>query len=244
VPPYAALAVRYDRLVGDDIFPIIQRSFERCVAELGLSFRGAADIGCGTGRFLEYLLRYQVPLIGIDASPAMLRVALRRLPRDRVQLLRQDIRRLRLGEPVDIITCNGDTLNYLTRDRDLADALHACRRNLLPGGHLVGDLLTGRPTARVPALDVALPGHLSHWRGKADPERRLTVVDFRCADSRLRGGGWAHERHLQKWHAIPELRTQLRRAGLRLRALWPLDAPSEKHRGGWVKFAAQNEARG
>ena len=102
VPPYSQLAAAYDRLVGNALSPIVRQSFERALGDFGVTFRSAADIGCGTGAFLAYLLRYQVPLWGVDISPAMLRIAARRLPSSRVRLLRQDIRRLALPRPVEL----------------------------------------------------------------------------------------------------------------------------------------------
>ncbi len=37
------------------------------------------DVGCGTGSFLEFYLRYQCQLYGIDTSPAMMEIARQRL---------------------------------------------------------------------------------------------------------------------------------------------------------------------
>jgi SAM-dependent methyltransferase len=233
VAPYTALAPLYERLVGESQYPIITGSFERCRRRLGIDFRHAADVGCGTGVFLLHLLRDGVPLIGVDLSPAMLRVAARRLPPGRVLLLQQDARRLRLPAPVDLITCNGDTLNYLTTSRALAQVLRACSENLTPGGHLVGDLLTGRPPARVPKVDIALPGRVSRWRATIDPAARLTVVDVDCAGA----SGWARERHVQRWHSVPELIVRLRQAGLGLRASCWLDG--DRRARGWLEFVAR-----
>src|SRR5918996_4775459 len=75
VSPYSALAPIYDRLVGNVLFPIIRESFERCVGDYGIRFHSAADIGCGTGAFVQYLRRFRMPLIGVDSAPRMLRIA-------------------------------------------------------------------------------------------------------------------------------------------------------------------------
>ena len=236
VKPYRGLARSYDRLVGKAMLPTICRSFERCVRQLHLRFRCAADVGCGTGTFLRYLLRYRVPLVGVDSSPQMLEVAARRLPANRVALLHQDMRELRLPSPVDLVTCNGDTLNYLLKPRQLGHVLQRCAANLCPGGHLVGDLLVGSPSGiNAPALQVGLPGHQSQWRATVDTRRRLTRVDVATPAT---GGGWLHEHHIQRWHSTAALDEALRYAGLRLRALWRLDGPPSATSRGWVKFAA------
>ena len=154
-PDYALLAPIYDRLVGHAMLPAIREGFERCVQSHGIGFRSAADVGCGTGAFLAYLLRYRVPLYGVDRSPAMLRFAAARLRGRGVRLLRQDIRRLALPRPVDLITCTGDTLNYLADPGDFARALGRLARNLNRGGHLIADLLTGIPPAGTRAQRLA-----------------------------------------------------------------------------------------
>lgn len=241
VPPYSRLAGAYDRLVGDALSPAIRRSFERAIADFDLTFRSAADIGCGTGGFLAYLLRYRVPLWGVDASPSMLRIAARRLPTGRVRLLRQDMRRLALPRPVDLIACNGDALNYLLTPEDLAQTLGRCGANLTPGGHLVADLLAGIPDAPADrrTLTVRSSGAVSLWRARVDRRRRLTRVDIRHGRPGPDGWRWVQETHLQRWHSIDGLHRALHEAGLGLRALWRLDGGERPGGGAWIKLLAR-----
>jgi SAM-dependent methyltransferase len=204
-------------------------------------FSSAADIGCGTGSFLRYLLRYGVPLWGVDASLSMLRIAARRLPRGRVRLLRQDIRRLCLPRPVDLITCNGDTLNYLLSCEDLARVFRRCRENLARGGHLLGDLLTGAPPPSAQGWRVlhAGSGNVSLSRTRVDSARLLTRVDLRYRRSTGPGWRWVEERHLQRWHRLSDLRAALGEAGLELGALWALQRGERGVDGAWIKFVAR-----
>jgi SAM-dependent methyltransferase len=241
VAPYSGLAFTYDRLVGEALAPSIRKSFEHALMYCGVTFRSAADIGCGTGSFLSYLLRFGVPLWGVDASPFMLRIAARRLPAPRVRLLRQDIRRLCLPKPVDLITCNGDTLNYLLTREDLACVLGRCRANLTPRGHLVGDLLTGLPPAAEEGwrLVVSAPGAITMSRSRVDRSRRLTRVDLRYRQPRPEGWRWVQETHVQRWYSIPEVHLVLREAGLGLRALWRLDGGGGPNGVAWTKLLAR-----
>lgn len=237
--PYSAMAVVYDRLVGSAMWPSVRASFERCVRKRGVIFRSAADVGCGTGAFLRYLLRYRVPLYGVDRSPQMLRIAAARLPPGRVRLLRQDMRRLRLPRRVDLITCNGDTLNYLLTAEELGTALTAMARNLAPGGHLTGDLLLGRPEVQLaPPLRIPYPGGVSLWRRAADSRRRLTRVDVCVFKMTGRGVHQTCESHLQRWHVLGDLQAGLSSAGLRLRGLWRLDRGAPGGHAAWVRFLA------
>ena len=140
--PYCHLAPNYDATVGIPFFHKTRRAFEKLIRRYGITFRTAADIGCGTGLFARYLNRsWNVPVIGVDISRDMLRIAARNCRRVRVCLLRQDIRTLRLPHPVDLITCNFDTLNHLVRDGDLARTFRSVQDNLNAGGHFIFDML-------------------------------------------------------------------------------------------------------
>src|SRR5262249_29631767 len=59
-----------------------------------------------------------------------------------VRSLRQDIRCLRLPEPVDLVTSNFNALNHLTGEGALRLAFQRIAGNLRPGGHLYFDLVT------------------------------------------------------------------------------------------------------
>ncbi len=238
--PYSRFAEVYDRLVGDMMFPAIAASFEQDLAGQGVSFRSVADLGCGTGTFLEYLLRFRVPLWGVDASRAMLKEAARRLPPGRVRLLHQDMRRLRLPQPVDLITCNGDTLNYLLDAAALGRALCRCARALNPGGHLSADLLVGRPRGAGLDRRRSIETHLGPtlWRARASPERRLTRVDILWPRRSPAGWRWTRETHHQRWHRATDLIRGLRMAGLTPVSLRRVQPEFDAGSGAWIKLLA------
>ncbi|HEY7182752.1 MAG TPA: methyltransferase domain-containing protein [Blastocatellia bacterium] len=141
--PYSRLANAYDETIGLPAFRRIRLGFEALARRYGLRFRSAADIGCGTGLFARYLnRRWGAQVWAVDISPDMLRVAEVNCRDADVRLLRQDIRRLRLPEQVDLVTSNFDALNHLTGEGDLRVAFQRVAENLRPGGHLYFDLVT------------------------------------------------------------------------------------------------------
>jgi SAM-dependent methyltransferase len=141
--PYSRLAKAYDATIGLPAFRHIRWAFATLARRYGLRFRSAADIGCGTGLFARYLSEcWGAPVWAVDISPEMLRVAESNCLGADVKLLRQDIRCLRLPEPVDLVTSNFDTLNHLIGESDLRVAFQRIAVNLRPGGHLYFDLVT------------------------------------------------------------------------------------------------------
>jgi SAM-dependent methyltransferase len=146
VTPYATLAPLYDALLGDRFFRQLQRTFEWLIRRYGIRFASAADIACGSGTFVRYLRERGVQVVyGVDRSPEMLRMAIAKNRGNGARFLLQDFARLQLPQPVDLITCHFDSLNYLLTSDDLLQALSRFHSNLNPGGHLIFDMITDRP---------------------------------------------------------------------------------------------------
>jgi SAM-dependent methyltransferase len=141
--PYSGLAPLYDALLGRLFFPKLRRAFEHVVRRYKIRFNSAADAACGTGVFLRYLQRRGLKrLYGIDRSMAMLQVALVKSDGRGIRYLRHDFTHMRLPEPVDLLTCNFDSLNYLLSPKELLKALRRFRECLEISGFLVFDMIT------------------------------------------------------------------------------------------------------
>jgi SAM-dependent methyltransferase len=147
--PYAALARVQDAF--DDRFGAfagrVRPRLEALLGEAAPPGRRAGagsflDLGCGTGRLLEGL-RARHPgwrLAGVDASPAMLEAARRRLAGARVELIEARIEELPAGSPFDAVGCFHDTLNHLPGAGALGRVFGAVARRLATGGLFVFDV--------------------------------------------------------------------------------------------------------
>jgi SAM-dependent methyltransferase len=101
--PYRRFATLYDALLGDRSFPDVRLSFEWIRNRYSVRFASAADIGCGTGTFVDYLCRVgSGPVWGVDLSPQMLAVATVKNVDNRAKFLLQDMRQLRLPQTVPV----------------------------------------------------------------------------------------------------------------------------------------------
>lgn len=214
--PYAALAPAYDATIGRPVFERTRVIFEALARRFGLRFRDAVDLGCGTGLFCRYLaLRWGVPVIGVDLSKSMLRMAARNCRGLPVRLLRTDISRLRLPGKADLITCNFDTLNHLTRPGDARSAIRGAAAHLRPGGKFFFDFLT-------PCLPI--PQGAPVRRSVSSRRLRLTQILQRLAGDGLLsvkvvlerpGGGTRIESHLERLYEPADVSQWLAACGLR-----------------------------
>jgi ubiquinone/menaquinone biosynthesis C-methylase UbiE len=89
------------------------------------------DVACGTGRHLEYL-RQRHPVVGVDASREMLRIAGRRLPG--VPLYRGDMRTFELHRQFDVVSCLFGAIGHIRTKADVRRTFENFARHLKPGG--------------------------------------------------------------------------------------------------------------
>jgi SAM-dependent methyltransferase len=141
---YDRLAEIYDRggweAYSRRMFPYLRKVLRRYRLQKGR----IAELACGTGTLAIALSQQGYQVVGVDRSKAMLQVA-----RDKarqagaaVTFLHQDIRRLSLDEPMDLVTCFFDSMNYLLSYGDLVKTFCRVHRALQPGGLFIFDMNT------------------------------------------------------------------------------------------------------
>jgi SAM-dependent methyltransferase len=115
--------------------------------------RRVLDLGCGTGRHAEQLIRRGYEVVGVDASEAMLEAARARLPG--ATFVDGDIKSVSLEAEFDAALLMFAVLGYQLSNADVLAALGTARRHMRAGGVLFFDVWYGpavlaqRPTDRV-----------------------------------------------------------------------------------------------
>lgn len=104
----------------------------------GLKQGRLLDVGCGTGRAFEPMLRRGWEIQGCDVSTAMLAEAQRKFG-DAVALDAADATELPVYGEFELAWALNDVVNYLTGDGDLERALRGMRANLAPDGMVLFD---------------------------------------------------------------------------------------------------------
>jgi len=101
------------------------------------------EVACGTGRLTLPLARDGHEVVGLDASPAMLRTAKARADAENVEitLVQGDMRSFDLGRhfPLVILCCN--SLAHLTTNEDVKAGLACVLKHLSPGGLFAFDVV-------------------------------------------------------------------------------------------------------
>jgi SAM-dependent methyltransferase len=216
--PYSVFAADFDAILGDRFFPDSRNTFESLERLYGLRYTSVADVGCGTGTFLAYLADRGVrSLWGVDQSAEMITRAAAKNADNGARFLRQDLRDLDLPEPVDLLTCQFDTLNYVLTDAELHTVLAGFARAVTPGGHALFDVVTARPPLSDGPQRVELARNARRTVSLVtgfDDDRRVQTATVHVADS----AGSRREDHLQRVHSVAEVVAALRGTGLQLLA--------------------------
>jgi SAM-dependent methyltransferase len=183
------------------------------------------ELGAGTGRLLAPLLAKGIDALGIERDPDALEVGRRRLgalggQRFSHRLVEGDMTSFALPSRFSLVIIACNTVSLLLEEADLAAALGAIRRHLLPGGALVFDVsrVEGHSWHRPPytwqseAEGVWVAGVAASTveSGSYDPvTRRCRVTrDFQLADGRsARAQTESHQR------SVEHLLTSVRAAG-------------------------------
>jgi trans-aconitate 2-methyltransferase len=179
----------------------------------------AVDVGCGTGRVTEILLRHlpRGTVLAVDASEAMVEAARRRFAGDpRVRVERRDILELEVEEPVDIIFSTA-TFHWILDHERLFGRL---ARLLKPGGRLVAQCGGKGNIARTLAAVEKVMGEDRFKDAFAGWEESWTFADPETTKKRLEAAGfeevetWLHE-EFTEFGSVEELARFLKTAVLK-----------------------------
>lgn len=143
-PPYRGFAEVYDRVMR----PVGYERWADYVLGLCEAFgrhpRRVLDLACGTGSSTLPYARRGLWVAGIDRSPEMLAVARLKAAEHGFDIPfgPGDMRCFSLPEPVDLVICLYDSVNYLLEPDGLAQTCRAVRRALEPEGLFIFDANT------------------------------------------------------------------------------------------------------
>lgn len=142
---YDGLAGSYDAMMTDASYLKRADWLERLFRKSAIPVRSVLDLACGTGTMACLLAERGYQVIATDGSEEMLTQAMLKaamLEECAPVFLHQSMPKLRLLEPVDTVISTIDSLNYLTRERDIRETFKRVWRWLKPGGQFIFDVNT------------------------------------------------------------------------------------------------------
>ena len=213
---YTVLASRYDQLTGDVNYEKWADYAQRHFSRLKHPVRSVLELGCGTGSLTKLLAERGYSVTALDLSPDMLTVAEQKCRGLDARFLCQDMTRLGWFGPVDAVVSGLDSVNYITRPKELKRTFASVYYNLAHGGLFLFDVKT-------PAALEGADGqtYLDEdddlycvWRADYYPRRRVCAYGLdlflRDEDDRWIRGCEYHEEYA---YTMDELDGFLREAG-------------------------------
>ena len=216
---YDALASSYDGLMADGSYRKRADYLERCFRKSRIPVRTVLDLACGTGTIACLLAERGYQVTATDGSEEMLTQAMQKaaaLPGQPPLFLHQTMPRLRLLEPVDAAVSTLDSLNYLTREKDLRETFRRVYRTLKPGGAFLFDVNTPYKLRRMDGQMYMDETEDSVCVWRTFFSERTRVCTYQVDLFRLRqDGAWDREfeEHRERAWTEEELRTFLADAG-------------------------------
>ncbi len=215
---YEALAASYDRLTNDVDYSAVADFLERVLAVHGKSPKTVLDLACGTGSLSCVLAARGYSVLGADQSEDMLTQAYEKalsLEKNRPQFICQPMQALELPEPVELVVCSLDSLNYLTEPADCQQAIRRVYAALAPGGSFVFDINTPE---KLRGLDGQVfldedDDQYCVWRAEFDEAENICYYGMDLFQRQGRHWLRSFEEHAEYAYSVEQLRAYLSQAG-------------------------------
>lgn len=215
---YGALASSYDGLMADGAYRRRADFLERLFRKSPFPVERVLDLACGTGTIACLLAERGYRVTATDGSEEMLTQAAAKaegLASPPLFLL-QSMPRLRLIEPVDAAVSTLDSLNYLTKVKDLRETFRRVHRWLRPGGQFLFDVNTPCKLRRMDGQMYMDETEDSFCVWRTFFSGKTGVCTYQVDLFRLRpDGAWERdfEEHRERAWEAEELRRYLAEAG-------------------------------
>jgi len=221
---FDAYAAYYDLLYRDKDYPAEARYVRSLLQRHGVDKGEILELGCGTGKHAEQLVRLGYSVQGIDLSSSMVEIARRRNTSERIRFDVGDARSLRLNRHFDAAISLFHVASYQTTNEDLAGMLATTAAHLKTGGLFVFDfwygpgVLTDPPTERVKNLKDDVIEVVRTAKPQLHPNENVVDVHYKVRVKQHRSGVVAEleETHRMRYLFLPELKFMLQAAGMDL----------------------------
>lgn len=139
---YETLAASYDGLTYDVPYEKVLQYCKRLFVRYGAKPQSVLDLACGTGSLAVLFAEENLRVYGVDCSEQMLTEAYEKSMQmeNPPYWILQKMQNLRLAEPVDACVCCLDSINYLTKPKDVRKTFRRVYDSLTDGGVFIFDV--------------------------------------------------------------------------------------------------------
>ena len=182
--------------------------------------RKLLDLACGTGKCAILFAQRGFEVIGIDLSPDMLAQAINKVETKELNIkyLCQDMRNFKINNPVNIVVCLYDSLNYLLEKKDLEHTFSSVYTALEQGGGFIFDMNTEYAIHKVWGNRTSQRnegGIKSIWKSEYDPKTCINTLYITWTTKENGMKKKYHEIHRETFYTNDDIENLLKKVGFK-----------------------------
>ena len=208
VEPYNKLALIYDDVMSHVNYETWAKYISRIIEKWHPAMNSLLDIACGTGSLLMSLYSLNYKLSGFDYSYSMIAQAKQKLlsKGNDIPLWQEDIKLFSVKNPVDVIVCLYDSINYVLKIEEYNSIFKCIFEGLTKNGLFIFDICTEKNSIkyfnnyieRNKGKDYSYTRH-SNYEKESKIHSNIFKINFKYSDVIF------VEKHQQKIYYINEL---------------------------------------
>ena len=177
------------------------------------------ELGCGTGTMTELLSGMGYDMIGVDAAPDMLEIALEKKEKSGADILylQQDMREFELYGTVRAVVSVCDSMNYILEKEDLVQVFKLVNNYLDPSGIFIFDMNTEYKYTHLLADGTFAENREESsfiWENFYDEDERINEYDLTLFIKEGELFRKFEETHYQRCYSLEEVKKAAKEAGM------------------------------
>ena len=213
---YGDFAYFYDKLMYDLDYEKIYKFIREVLGKKSLEPELILEMACGTGGLTEKLAR-DYKIHAFDLSDDMLSVCENKIRSKNLKLFKQNMVGFSAPASYDAIFSVGDSLNYLTDEKDFEAAIKSSYDHLKDGGIFIFDLNTEYKFKNIPPVTVDEVEDVFYlWENIYDEEEKLNTYGVNFFRN-IKDNDYKrfYEEHLERAYDLSFVKNLLEKTGFK-----------------------------